>query len=75
MRYAEARFKENQREEAYRIYISDCMQLMVKNTANIVGGTIIEKRYIDIVNEKSQVETKTQQEIIDGIKNKLRKGG
>ena len=62
MRYVIARVNQNQREEAYRIYVTDSLK--------IIGGLNI--RYADIF---APEETRTAEEIIDGVKDKLRQLG
>ena len=59
MRYVTARYKEMSRDLAYRIYISDCLM-------HLAGGT---QRLADILYPVK--ETRTADEIINGIKNKL----
>lgn len=56
MRYVLARYNEKQRAEIYRIYITDCLQLIAENTAKRVEGQYITKRYIDIVDGTAQAE-------------------
>jgi hypothetical protein len=62
MRYATARYNQNQREEVYRIYVTDSLK-------NLTGLNI---RYADVFKPE---ETRTAEEIIDGIKGKLRQLG
>ena len=58
MRYVFARFRQEQREEAYRIYITD----------TIKGYFGVNIRYADLFKPK---ETRTADEIIDTIRKKL----
>lgn len=62
MRYVTARYNENQRELAYRIYVTDSLK-------SYLGLNI---RYADIF---SPEETRTAEEVIDGVKDKLRQLG
>lgn len=62
MRYVIARFNQYQREQAYRIYVTDSLK--------IIGGLNI--RYADMF---APEETRTAEEIIDGVSNKLRQLG
>lgn len=62
MRYVTARYNENQRELAYRIYITDSLKFYL-------GLNI---RYADIF---APEETRTAEEVIDGVKDKLRQLG
>ena len=56
MRYVLARYNEKKRAEIYRIYVTDCLQLIAENTAKRVEGRYISKRYIDIVDSTAQAE-------------------
>ena len=62
MRYAEARCKLNDRETAYRYYVTDALR--------IAGGLNI--RFADLFKPE---ETRTADEIIGGISGKLQKLG
>lgn len=62
MRYATARYNQNQREWVYRIYVTDSLK-------HLAGLNI---RYADVF---KPVETRTADEIIGGIKDKLRQLG
>ena len=62
MRYVEARIEENNRDEAYRIYVSKSLQLIPQNKT-------LKIDYLDLLNPK-KVETRTGEEIaMDVIKN------
>lgn len=60
LRYAKARIENDKREFAYRFYMSDCL-------GHLVG---IKTRYADLINEGVE-ETRTPEEIIGGISEKL----
>lgn len=62
MRYATARFNQNQREWAYRIYVTDSLKFL--------AGLNI--RYADAFKPE---ETRTADEIIEGVRGKLRQLG
>jgi hypothetical protein len=62
MRYVIARFNQYQREEAYRIYITDSLKVYLG----------LNTRYADLF---APEETRTADEIIGGIKDKLRQLG
>lgn len=64
LRYVESRLDENRREFAYRIFVTDCL-------GHLVGA---KNRYYDMVTDKP-VETRTADEIISNISNKLEKIG
>lgn len=64
----------NALDEAYRIYVTDCLKLISQNTAQYAGGSHYSVRYYDLI-KKPVVETRTSEEIIDGIKAKLKAMG
>ena len=66
--YCIAFFRKMEEEEVYKIYVTDSLQLIAKNTASIVGGQTIGIRYYDILKPKEEANAK---EIIDRIKNKI----
>ena len=45
-----ALYKKRTEDEIYRVYVTDCLQMISENTANQVGGKFIQKRYYDILN-------------------------
>ena len=70
----------NQQEKMYRIYITDCLKYLTENTTHLVGvngvvdyGIKMTERWIDLREKKPQKvadnpnETKTTEEIVDGI--------
>ena len=70
VRYAVARFKERQKDMAYRIYVSDALKMVASNTAKLSGGEYLKTRYCDAINPKPE-ETRTSDEIIAHIRKKL----
>lgn len=69
MAYYGAQCRQSEKDEALRIYVSDCLMIMTKNTAQLCGGSVMTQRLSDIL--KGGVEEKrTPEEIINGIKAK-----
>lgn len=64
MRYFSARVVQHNHEELYRIYVTDSLK--------IIGR--IDQRYYDFI-RPAKVETRTADEIISNIKEKLMKAG
>ena len=62
MRYAIARFNQNQRDFAYRIYVSDSIRILTENTAKLVSGNYVTIRFVDMIKQKNS-ENKTGEEI------------
>lgn len=73
MRYVEARYKKDCRDETYRIYVSDGIKVLSGNTAKYAGGSELTVRLWDILNPVT--ESKSDKEIIDDIKAKLQMFG
>lgn len=62
------------KERAYRIYVTDALKVIADNTAHIRGGgTTITARFADIITPKKPEEERTEEDIINGLKDKLRK--
>ena len=66
MRYATARYQSQQRDLAYRIYVSDCLRIIGENTAKMGGGSYITAKFVDIINPKP-VDNRTGEEIAADI--------
>ena len=72
MRYAIARYQSQQRDLAYRIYVTDCLRITAENTAKTVAtvsrgemdANYMSCSFSDIFNKKP-VEEKTEKQIID----------
>lgn len=79
MRYATARFNQHQRDLAYRIYVTDCLRITTENTAKTVHVLMDGKaevhvmgiRFADVL-ENKPVDNRTADDIIEGIRNKLK---
>ena len=66
MRYAVARYQSQQRDLAYRIYVTDCLRMISENTAKISGGSYITAKLADIINPQP-VDNRTGEEIATDI--------
>ena len=62
--------KEQHRAELYQSYVADCLQSISRNIAPIGRGDYIAKRWADISDPKPE-ETRTPEEIITQMKNKI----
>ena len=71
MRYAIARYNENQRELAYRIYVSDCLRIQLECVAQMGGQKLEVDRFADVYYPKP-ADNRTADDIIEGIRNKLK---
>jgi hypothetical protein len=59
-------FKKEMHEKAYKIYVTDALQLLTKK----FGGEYLKNRFADVV-EPHIEETRTAEEVIDDIRNKI----
>ena len=64
-------FQKEQEEKAVRNYYAECLRIMTENTAKFGGGSYIEDKLQDILDPKP-VDNRTADDIIDGIRNKLK---
>lgn len=64
--YCIARYKREQEEKVYRVYVTDALRLTVENTAKFSGGNYIKARYIDVI-EPKKVDNRTGDEIVEDI--------
>lgn len=55
-------YQQEQKEFAYRVYVSDALKIITENTAKYAGGSHLTKRWVDIVTEKPE-DTRTGAEI------------
>ena len=72
MRYVKAKAQQNALDKSYRIYVTDGLKMISENSAKYAGGMYLSTRYTDVI-KKPVKETRTKDEIIDGIKAKLKK--
>lgn len=68
---------QEQREEAYRICVTESLRLISENSANLTGGKYYKLKYYDYAHpaRQTQGEEQSAQEVIDRIKQKLSKMG
>ena len=69
MRYAIARYQSQQRDLAYRVYVSDCLRIISEHTAQMCVGSYITVKLADIINPKP-VDNRTGEEIAADIINR-----
>ena len=63
-------FKQEQEEKATKIYYAECLRIISENTAKFGGGSYIQAKLTDVLDPKP-VDTRTADEIISGIKDKI----
>ena len=64
--------KDNQ-TEIFRCYVADALKAICKNTSNLCGGEVIQRRYSEITAPKEPV--RSEKEIIADMKKKLSEMG
>ena len=64
-------FQKEQREKAYRIYVTDALKLITENMVK-KESAYLSQRYIEVI-EPVKEEKRSASEIIDGLKDKLRR--
>ena len=67
MRYVVSKYKEQQKEMAYRIYVTECFRIMTENTAKQSGGSYINKPFADVLGNSKPKDERTADEIIADI--------
>lgn len=79
MRYVEARLKQQQQDETYRIYVTDALKAISESTAKFAGGQYMNIRYADNkqpepAKEEKEEDTRTAQEFArDFMKKAMKK--
>lgn len=66
MRYVITRYQSQQRDLAYRIYVSDCLRIITENTAKFGGGSYMELHFTELINPKPK-DTRSGNEIFEDI--------
>lgn len=64
-------FNKEQKEKVYKVYISDVLRIISENTAKYSGGSYAKVRYLELIDPPKK-ETRTPEEIIKNIKEKLK---
>ena len=63
MRYVLAKYRREQEDKAYRIYVTDALRLISENTASSVGGKYITARFADVIAPPKEEDNRTCEEI------------
>ena len=67
MRYVVSKYKEQQKEMAYRVYVTECLRITTENTAKQSGGSYIDKPFTDFIGNNNPKDERTADEIIADI--------
>jgi hypothetical protein len=62
-----AKLEEKQEETIYRIYLTDALKIIGENTAKFAGGSMISKRFCDIISNQKPEPEKTPEQILDDV--------
>ena len=57
--------------KAYQICVTDALKVIAENTAHANGGLTLNMRFADVISDE-QPEERTEEEIINNLKEKLR---
>lgn len=63
MRYVNARYNQQRRDLAYRIYVSDGLKAISENLSRVGGGSYLIARYADLIDDSKQKDTRTGDEV------------
>lgn len=71
--YLQANFRKRKREALYDTFVTDCLKNTDDILANIYGGSVMRKRYIETLQDLNdpKEESRTAKEVIEDIGNKL----
>lgn len=71
--YLQANFRRRKREALYDTFVTDCLKNTDDILANIYGGSVMRKRYIETLQDLNdpKEESRTAKEVIEDIGNKL----
>ena len=61
-----SKVKQQAKDTAYRVYVTDCLKMIAENTANISRGQYMKARYYDIIHP-ANVDNRTGDEIVEDI--------
>ena len=67
MRYVVSKYKEQQKEMAYRVYVTECLRVMTENTAKQSGGSYIDEPFADFIGNNKPKDERTADEIIADV--------
>ena len=68
--YLAARYRSVQNAAIWRSYTADALKVIAENAAKSSGGSVLNRRYIDIITPRVKKE-RTEEEIISGIRKKI----
>ena len=72
LRYVIAQYEGSQRDMAYRIFCTDAMRLEISMIAQLGGAKSFDMpRWYDAIFGRAQIDSRSSDEIIDNIKEKL----
>lgn len=68
MRYAVARYQENRRNLACRIYYAECLRILTENTAKLSGGAAMNTKLDELLHPKP-ADSRSGEEIFADLVN------
>lgn len=65
-------FKNQKKEEAYKLYIADCLRLISENTAKFAGGKYMQVRFSELVPFKEEKKKQKEEQLtVDEVKRRI----
>lgn len=72
--YLQANYRKSFKQKEFDIYVTYCLKNINDSVANFMGGSVMKITYESLLNPKAE-ETRTADEIIEDIGNRLDKLG
>lgn len=63
--------KERQKELGFKIYVTDSLKFINESVVKLNGGNAMKKRFVELIENKSEGKEQSADEVIARISNKL----
>ena len=63
MRYVTARYNQQMRDLAYRIYLTDGLKSISENLSRVGGGSYLNARFADLIDNNKPIDKRTGDEV------------
>lgn len=63
MRYVTARYNQQRRDLAYRIYLTDGLKSISENLSRVCGGSYLNARLVDLIDDNKPIDKRTGDEV------------
>ena len=65
--YLIQKYRDEQKQQIFEIYVTDALKTMCENIAHFAGGNVINKRYFDFIDDSPKAPERTSEDIINSI--------